>query len=122
MNLFAKKKRNPPNSLRELILIVLRNHPNDCLFEAKFIQDVEKLEKTNLFRLDSENIVTNVHNLFLDNEIFCPHEKIDRRNSYKGKTLNAQEIIEILARSSTVEPSAHNRLVVGSNSTGPTNV
>lgn len=113
-----KKWKRP---LKDVVMTVLRNHPKDCLFSSEFIEDFYKLEVSDIMYDDLSNIITAIKILFIKNEVYCEHEKIDRMDAFRGEVKTASELVEILTRSSMVEPAAHNRLVVGSIPTGSTN-
>src|SRR5262249_27623052 len=66
-----------PN-IREIVETVVRNHPPPCMFQPNVVDRVMACLETAL-AVNEENLLDAIERLIKENEIYCPHEGIDRR-------------------------------------------
>lgn len=68
-------------NLRDIIRTTLRNHPADCLFaedaENKIFEQCEPF-----INQEPELLIDTIVCAIKSQEIYCPHEGIDRREEY----------------------------------------
>lgn len=74
MTFFASKV-----STKEIVETVIRNHPKDCIFAPGAVENI----CTGLaMAKDETEFLDMCERLLVENEIYCPHEGIDRRHHY----------------------------------------
>lgn len=75
-------------ALREIITIAIRNHPRHCTFKPNAVDGAMKwLEENGPFRFEgkiSESLLDQLVAAVQSQEIYCPHEGIDKRSEYYG--------------------------------------
>jgi len=76
-------------SIREIIATTIANHPKDCVFRPDAVEGaVQWLKENSHLELDgssSESIIDELIKAIQSQEIYCPHEGIDRRQEYYSK-------------------------------------
>jgi hypothetical protein len=78
---------NHPN-VAEITRTVIRNHPKDCVFTPNAVENI--VAKWNALKISGNQAYSPMFEDFmvdalLAEEIYCPHEGIDRRSEYYGK-------------------------------------
>lgn len=64
----------------------MRNHPPDCVFAPNAVENIIEYvaRETNLGETGHSELVNRLVEGFELNEIYCPHEGIDRRDQYEN--------------------------------------
>lgn len=72
-----------PPSIREIVETTMAIHPKDCVFAPDAIENIcEFVSARNNY--GEQHLIDLITEGFKRNEIYCPHEGIDRRHLYKG--------------------------------------
>jgi hypothetical protein len=76
-------------SLREIVKIVLQNHPKDCIFHPDALENImQELDgNTTCPRIVGRDfydfdVVGDIERAIKRQEIYCPHEGIDKRKEF----------------------------------------
>ena len=69
------------HNIEEIIRLVITNHPKDCIFHPNVVQNVIAI----VVAIDpqtTEDLMDVLEAAITSNEIYCPHEGIDRRKEF----------------------------------------
>jgi hypothetical protein len=72
-------------TLREIVRTVLFNHPPECTFTPNAFEQIIQEVRPYLDNPIQTDIVGAIERAVLRQEIYCPHEGIDRRSEYDQK-------------------------------------
>ena len=67
------------HNIEEIIKIVIANHPKDCIFHPDIVQNVIAIVEA-INPQTTEGLINVLETAIGQNEIYCPHEGIDRRS------------------------------------------
>jgi len=66
-------------NIREVVEMVIRNHPKECIFTPNAVGIIIS---GSLHCKNTEEIIDYLEEAIQKQEIYCPHEKIDRRKEF----------------------------------------
>jgi hypothetical protein len=66
---------------REVVRLVIERHPKECIFDPDALNNIMTVLEPHLSNdaILTENLVLIIEKAIMDQEIYCPHEGIDRR-------------------------------------------
>lgn len=71
--------------IEEMVDTIFRNHPEDCFFTPNARENIIKKLKEytyNNHSMSQKEFAKAVDTAFKDEEVYCPHENIDRREEF----------------------------------------
>lgn len=68
--------------VRDIVETTIRNHPKDCIFAPNAVDNICKSLGLLDPHVDEEKFIEACIVALKENEIYCPHEGIDRRHLY----------------------------------------
>jgi hypothetical protein len=71
----------PGINVREIVVTAMRCHPKNCVFKAGAVERIVKRGEDSLLT-NREKLIDAIEQGFLEEEIYCPHEGIDKRAEY----------------------------------------
>lgn len=76
-------------NLREIVQIVIQNHPRDCVFKPNAVQNIlDAADEAAVSLSDSNTLIDFLEAAIREQEIYCPHEGIDKRAEfYRNKNV-----------------------------------
>ncbi len=74
-------KHNSQEIIRDIVQTCLNNHPKDCIFTPNALEEILK-EMSSSWDIYSLTFVYDLSRAIERQEIYCPHEGIDRRAEF----------------------------------------
>ena len=75
------------HNIEEIINIVIANHPKDCIFHPDIVQNVMAVVKA-INPQTTDGLINVLETAITNNEIYCPHEGIDKRKEFDLGTMD----------------------------------
>ena len=71
----------------DLVTTTIRNHPKDCVFTPNAVENIMAKWSASKISQDAycHDVIDFLEAAIKAEEIYCPHEGIDRRSEYYGK-------------------------------------
>lgn len=69
------------HNIEDIIKTVIANHPKDCIFHPDVVQNVMAVVQATKPHT-AESLVYVLEDAITNNEIYCPHEGIDKREKH----------------------------------------
>jgi len=74
-------------NLEDIIKTVIANHPKDCIFHPDTVKNVMAIVKA-INPQTIDGLINVLETAIVNNEIYCPHEGIDRRKEFGIATMD----------------------------------
>jgi hypothetical protein len=80
---WRKKRQFSDERIRDIVLIAMNNHPKNCIFAPNAVEKIIAAGIKTIRVSEDEKILEDALVVaFEENEIYCPHEGIDRRKEF----------------------------------------